>query len=188
MNDKPLTPAEIEQAKKDSLFIALMIRQRVRNAKAKLEHFNATRPAGRQISEPEMIGLSVNEAEILLQHFSGYAEKNMQLAGQLAATQKDAGIIADRLAAVRKQGEMWERDARHANNLIGRAMHLFARDQWRVEKQEDLGWMIHTPRVEGMAAHTVIWEDSANPAESLLALLLDAVIESGEAGEESPTL
>jgi len=188
MMNKTPTAQEMEQAEKDSLYIALILRQRVRNAEAKRDHFNATRPADRQITEPEMVGLSVNEADILLKHFSGYAEKNMQLAGQLAAAQKDAGIVADRLAAVRQQGEKWERDARHANDLIGRVMHLFARDQWRVEKQEDQGWIIHTPRVEGMASHTIAFEDSPNPAEALLALILDAAIETGTAGYEWPTL
>lgn len=186
MSNQP-TQKQIEQAEKDSLYIALMIRHRVNNAKAKLDHFNATRPADRQITEPELIGLTVNEADILLKHFSGYAEKNMQLAGQLAAAQKDAAVVADSLAAVRKQGEIWMRDAKHANDLIGRVMHLFARDQWQVEKQEDHGWIIHTPRVSGVAAHTVIWEDSANPAEALLALILDAAIED-RAGYDSPTL
>lgn len=165
MNKQP-TSQEIEQAKTDPLYIALIIRQRLRNAELIREHY--------PVSNDGSITLSATEADILLKHFASHAEKANNLAGQLAA--------------VRKQGEIWMRDAKHANDLIGRVMHLFARDQWRVEKQEDLGWMIHSPRIDGMASHTVVWEDSQNPAEALLALILDAAIESGEAGEESPTL
>lgn len=188
MNNQQPTTQEIEQAEKDSLYIALILRQRVRNAEA--IHKDTAVRLGRSLEQlqPPTVALTVNEADILLKHFSGYAEKNMQLAGELAAAQKDACLIADRLAAVRKQGEKWERDARHANDLIGRVMHLFARDQWRVEKQEDQGWIIHTPRVEGMASHTIAFEDSPNPAEALLALILDAAIETGTAGYEWPTL
>lgn len=178
MNNQQPTQQEIERAEKDSLYIALILRQRLRNAELIREHH--------PLSSDGSISVSASEADILLKHFSGYAEKNMQLAGQLAAAQKDAGIVADRLASVRKQGEKWERDARHANDLIGRVMHLFARDQWRVEKQEDQGWIIHTPRVSGVAAHTVIWEDSGNPAEALLALILDAAIEGDVAGWKMP--
>lgn len=187
MNNQP-TQQEIEQAEKDSLYIALILRQRARNAEAiRNDIMIRTGRDPADLIGPPTVALSVNEADILLKHFSGYAEKNMQLAGQLAAAQKDAGVVADRLAAVRKQGEIWMRDAKHANDLLGRVMHLFARDQWQVEKQEDQGWIIRTPRVSGVAAHTVIWEDSANPAEALLALILDAAIED-RAGYDSPTL
>lgn len=162
MTDKAPTPQELEQvrqAKTDPLYIALILRQRLRNAELIREHH--------PLSSDGSITISAGEADILLKHFSGYAEKNMQLAGELAAAQKNA---------------------RHANDLIGRVMHLFARDQWRVEKQEDQGWIIHTPRVEGMASHTIAFEDSPNPAEALLALILDAAIETGTAGYEWPTL
>jgi len=173
MSTKQPTEQQTKMAESDPLYIALILRQRVRNAEA-IRNDTMIR-MGRDpgdLIEPPTVALSVTEADILLKHFSSAAEKCETLSRQLEAN--------------RKQGEMWHRDARHANNLIGRAMHLFARDQWRVEKQEDLGWMIHTPRVEGMAAHTVIWEDSANPAEALLALLLDAVIEDNIAGDREP--
>lgn len=200
MNKQP-TAQEIEQAKTDPLYICLILRQRMRNelqfapgahrmsiARDPSEYpfgvvndnsnnhtFSDIHAHAPQVARS--IPLFESELEILLKHFASHAEKANDLAGQLAA--------------VRKQGEIWMRDAKHANDLIGRVMHLFARDQWRVEKQEDLGWMIHSPRIDGMASHTVVWEDSQNPAEALLALILDAAIESGEAGElegEPPTI
>ena len=161
MNKQP-TAQEIEQAKTDPLYIALIIRQRLRNAELIRENY--------PVSNDGSITLSATEADILLKHFASHAEKANDLAGQLAAT--------------RKQGEKWMRDANHANQTLGAAFSLFKPREWQVEKQEDLGWMIHSPRVDGVASHTVIWEDSHNPAEALLALLLDALITTGEAGGE----
>lgn len=174
MNKQP-TQQEIEQAKSDPLYIALILRQRVRNAEA-IRNDTMIR-MGRDpadLLEPPTVALTVNEADILLKHFSSQAEKMSDLSRQLES--------------VRKTGEVWMRDANHANGLLGRVMHLFARDQWQVEKQEDQAWMIHTPRADGAASHTLAWTDSADPAEALLALILDAVIETGRAGYESPTL
>lgn len=179
MNITP-TAQEMEQAKSDPLYIALILRQRLRNARAIAEDA--------QLNPPLWISVSDYEADILLKHFVSFAEKAHELSRLLTFSQKEAEKVAERLAATREQGEKWHRDAKHANDLIGRVMHLFARDQWRVEKQEDQGWIIHTPRVEGMASHTIAFEDSANPAEALLALILDAAIETGTAGYEWPTL
>lgn len=180
MNNQQPTPQEMERAKSDPLYIALILRQRLRNARAIAE--DAPR-------DPTLwISVSDYEADILLNHFVSFAEKAHELSRLLTFSQKEAEKVAERLAAVREQGEKWHRDAKHANDLIGRVMHLFARDQWRVEKMEDQGWIIHTPRVDGMAAHTIAFEDSPNPAEALLALILEAAIETGKAGYEWPTL
>ncbi len=157
-----MTTEQIKET--DPLYMALVIRQRLRNAELIRENY--------PVSNDGSITLSAAEADILLKHFASFAEKANDLAGQLAAT--------------RQQGEKWMRDAKHANDLIGRIMHLFARGQWQVEKQDDQGWIIHSPRVDGVASHTVAFEDSENPAEALLALILDAAIEKQAAGWDFP--
>lgn len=92
MRNQP-TEQDLEQAEKDSLYIALILRQRVRNAEA--IHKDTAVRLGRSLEQlqPPTVALTVNEADILLKHFSGYAEKNMQLAGELAVVQQQRDAI-----------------------------------------------------------------------------------------------
>lgn len=141
------TDEEIERAKTDPLFITLALRHRVREAMAKLEHLNQSRPADRQIMEPELIGITVNEAQILIDHFSRAAADKQQLAANLAILDEQLGKAHDEIKGLRTLPE-----------------------GFTVEPQPDCGFEISQA---GSRRLDTVYIDSLDPSAALLAHLLE---------------
>lgn len=145
------------------------------------------------VNRQRQIPVFEGELEVLLCGYAEGARNQMQLEADIreeqkrtAAYRRQAKGMSRQLCEEREGAANRRRSDNDAIDLVRRVMVLFSGDGWKVEKQDDQGWMIHSPRVDGMASHNVIWEDSSNPAEALLALLLDEVFPDGKGGDAEP--